>query len=82
MEMIRTEAEVVKYVIITTRDGQLKYVGRWYNPKTDYGYSVKIDRAMMFNNPEAAARAMVRFGINGTIGKIQKHFQLLEEDCL
>lgn len=82
MEMIRTEATVLKYVIIAPRDGRLKYVGRWYNPKTDYGYSVKINGAMMFDKPEAAMRAMERFGINGTIGKIQKHFELLEVDCL
>lgn len=82
MEMLRTEATVVKYVIIAPRDGRLKYVGIRYNPKADYGYSVKINGAMMFDKPEAAIRAMERFGIKGTVGKIQKHFELLEVDCI
>lgn len=78
MEMLRTEAITEKYVIIAQRDGRLKYVGRWYNPKKDYGYSVKVNAAMTFDTPESARRTMERFGLNGSIGKIQKRTELVE----
>lgn len=78
MEMMRTEATITKYVIIAMRDGRLKYVGRWYNPKKDYGYSVKINGAMTFDTPEAARKTMERFGLNGSVGKIQKRIELVE----
>lgn len=78
MEMLRTEATVTKYVIIAPRDGRLKYVGRGYNPKSDYGYSVKINGAMVFETSEAARKAMEYFGLQGSIGKIEKHMELVE----
>ena len=56
MEMIRTEHTTEKYVIIAPRGGRLKYVGRAYNPKHDWGYSVKINGAMMFNTSDAARK--------------------------
>lgn len=76
--MIRTEAIVTKYVIIAPRDGRLKYVGLRYSPKKDYGYSVKINGAMTFDTAESARRAMENFGLEGSIGKIQKHLELVE----
>lgn len=78
MEMIRTEHTTEKYVIIASRDGRLKYVGRAYSPKYDKGYSVKINGAMMFNTSDAARKAMENFGIDGSIGKIKKHLELVE----
>ncbi len=78
MEMLRTEAMVTKYVIIVPKNGQLKYVGRDYNPRHDYGYSVKVNRAIEFNTPDAASRAMENFGLHGCIGKIEKHTELTE----
>lgn len=76
--MFRTEATITKYVIIVMRDRQLKYVGRKYNPRQNYGYSVKINRAMVFETPEDARRAMEKFGLNGSIGKVKKHLELVE----
>ncbi len=78
MEMLREEATVTKYVIIAPRDGRLKYASRDYNPKHDYGYTVKINRAIEFNTPDAARRAMENFGLRGSIGKIEKHTKLVE----
>ncbi len=76
--MLRREATVTKYVIIAPRNGQLKYVGRDYNPKHDYGYTVKINRAIVFNTSDAARHAMEHFGLHGSIGKIEKHTELVE----
>lgn len=78
MELLRTEADVERYVIIAPRNGRLKYVGRRYNPRKDYGYSEKINEAMMFNTKEIAERKMKDFGIAGQVGKIKKHFELVE----
>lgn len=78
MEMLRTEATVTKYVIIAPRDGRLKYVGRGYNPKRGNGYSVKINGAMVFETPEVARKVMEHFGLQGAIGKIKKHTELVE----
>ena len=49
MEYMRTQASIEKFVIITMRDGRKKYVGRRYSFKMDYGYTVKINEAMMFD---------------------------------
>lgn len=78
VEMLRTEATVTKYVIIAPRDGRLKYVGRGYSPKHDYGYTLKINRAIVYNTPDAARNAMKHFGLHGSIGKIEKHTELVE----
>lgn len=78
MEMLRAEATVTKYVIIVPRDGRLKYVSRQYNPRKDYGYSVKINNAMLFEKPEDARKAMENFRLNGHIGKIEKCTELVE----
>lgn len=78
MEMIRTEATIIKYVIMAPRDGRLKYIGRDYSPRHDYGYSVKISSAMMFDKPELAKRFMDRHGIDGMVGKVERHTQLVE----
>lgn len=78
MELLRTEAVVFKYVIMAPRDGRLKYVGRHYNPKKDYGYTVKANGAMEYDTPEAARKAMERFGLSGSVGKIRKHTELVE----
>lgn len=78
MELIRTEHLTEKYVIIASKNGQMKYVGRGYNPKHDWGYSVKINGAMMFNTQDAARNAMINFGIHGNIGKIKKRLELVE----
>ena len=69
---------VTKYVIIVPKNGCLKYVGRDYNPRHDYGYSVKVNRAIVFNTPDAARKAMENFGLHGCIGKIKKHTELTE----
>ncbi len=78
MEYMRTENKTDKYVIITMRDGRLKYVGRDYNPKRNYGYTVKINNARTYDSAEKAANAMIRFNIQGQIGRIQKTFELME----
>lgn len=78
MEMLRTKATVTKYVIIALRDGRLKYVGRRYNPGRDYVYSVKINGAMVFETSEAARKTIEYFGLQGSIGKIEKHMELVE----
>lgn len=78
MEMIRTEHMTEKYVIIAPKDGRMKYVGRGYNPKHDWGYSIKINGAMMFNTSDAARKAMENFGIYGSVGKITKRLELVE----
>lgn len=46
MEMLRTESVTFKFVILAPRDGRLKYVGRYYNPRRDYGYTVKANGAL------------------------------------
>lgn len=78
MEFLRTEAVVFKYVIMAPRDGRLKYVGRHYNQRKDYGYTVKTNGAMEFDTQEAARNAMERFGLSGSIGKIKKLTELVE----
>lgn len=78
MEGIRTEADTVKYVIVVPRGGKSKYVGMRYNPKDDYGYSVKLNGAMMFNTPEAAKRFMEKFGMDGKVGVVEKYARLVE----
>lgn len=60
------------------RDGRLKYVGRHYNPKKDYGYTVKANGAKEYDTQEAAKKAMERFGPDGSVGKIKKHIELVE----
>ena len=78
MEMLRTESVTFKFVILAPRDGRLKYVGRYYNPRKDYGYTVKANGALEYDTEEAARKAMERFGLNGSIGKIKKHIELVE----
>lgn len=78
MEGIRTEADTIKYVIIAPRGEKFKYVGRRYNPKDDYGYSVKLNGAMMFNTSEAARMFMDKFGIAGKVGVVEKYARLVE----
>lgn len=58
MEYMRTQASIEKFVIITMRDGRKKYVGRRYSFKMDYGYTVKINEAMMFDTEKLAERKM------------------------
>lgn len=78
MEYMRTQASVEKFVIITMRDGRKKYVGRKYNFKTDYGYTVKINEAMMFDTEGLAERKMEELRIKGHIGRVVKSFELKE----
>lgn len=78
MEPLRTEVTTTKYVIIAARGGKMKYVGRNYSPKMDYGYTVKLNGAMMFDTEELARRRMDWLGVNGMIGKVQKHLELVE----
>lgn len=77
-ETIRTEASTEQYAIIVPRDGRLKYVGRWYKPRKDYGYTIKVNEAMTFNTLEAVRKAMENFGLHGSVGKIRKHIELVE----
>ena len=69
MEYMRTQASIEKFVIITMRDGRKKYVGRRYSFKMDYGYTVKINEAMMFDTEKLAERKMEELRIKGQIGK-------------
>lgn len=78
MEYMRTQAIVEKFVIITMRDGRKKYVGRKYNFKMDYGYTVKINEAMMFDTEGLAERKMEELRIKGQIGRVIKSFELKE----
>lgn len=78
MEYMRTKTTTTKFVIIAMRDGRLKFVSRYYNPKRDYGYTIKVKDSMVFNHKEAAEKAMERFGITGQIGRIEIHTELKE----
>ena len=79
METIRTEAKSIKYVITAQRGITIKYVGRGYNHKNDYGYTIKLNGAMMFDKPELAERFMEMSGIQGVIRKVEKSMKLREE---
>ena len=78
MEYMRTQASIEKFVIITMRDGRKKYVGRRYSIKMDYGYTVKINEAMMFDTEKLAERKMEELRIKGQIGKVVKSYELKE----
>ena len=78
MEYMRTKASIEKFVIITMRDGRKKYVGRRYSFKMDYGYTVKINEAMMFDTEKLAERKMEELRIKGQIGKVVKSYELKE----
>jgi hypothetical protein len=78
MEYMRTQASTEKFVIITMRDGRKKYVGRRYSFKMDYGYTVKINEAMMFDTEKLAERKMEELRIKGQIGKVVKSYELKE----
>ncbi len=78
MEYMRTRASIEKFVIITMRDGRKKYVGRRYSFKMDYGYTVKINEAMMFDTEKLAERKMEELRIKGQIGKVVKSYELKE----
>lgn len=78
MEYMRTQASIEKFVIITMRDGRKKYVGRRYSFKMDYGYTVKINEAMMFDTEKLAERKMEELRIKGQIGKVVKSYELKE----
>lgn len=78
MEYMRTQVSIEKFVIITIRDGRKKYVGRRYSFKMDYGYTVKINEAMMFDTEKLAERKMEELRIKGQIGKVVKSYELKE----
>lgn len=78
MELMRTETDIEKFVIIAVRDGRKKYLSRRYDPRMNYGYTVKINEAMMFDKKERAEKKMKELGISGQVGRIKKHFELLE----
>lgn len=78
MEYMRTQASIEKFVITTMRDGRKKYVGRRYSFKMDYGYTVKINEAMMFDTEKLAERKMEELRIKGQIGKVVKSYELKE----
>lgn len=78
MEYMRTQASIEKFVIITMRDERKKYVGRRYSFKMDYGYTVKINEAMMFDTEKLAERKMEELRIKGQIGKVVKNYELKE----
>lgn len=78
MEYMRTQVSIEKFVIITMRDGRKKYVGRRYSFKMDYGYTVKINEAMMFDTEKLAERKMEELRIKGQIGKVVKSYELKE----
>lgn len=78
MEYMRTQVSIEKFVIITIRDGRKKYVGRRYSFKMDYGYTVKINEAMMFDTKKLAERKMEELRIKGQIGKVVKSYELKE----
>ena len=78
MEYMRTQASIEKFGIITMRDGRKKYVGRRYSFKMDYGYTVKINEAMMFDTEKLAERKMEELRIKGQIGKVVKSYELKE----
>ena len=78
MEYMRTQARIENFVIITMRDGRKKYVGRRYSFKMDYGYTVKINEAMMFDTEKLAERKMEELRIKGQIGKVVKSYELKE----
>lgn len=78
MEYMRTQASIEKFVIITMRYGRKKYVGRRYSFKMDYGYTVKINEAMMFDTEKLAERKMEELRIKGQIGKVVKSYELKE----
>ena len=78
MEYMRTQASIEEFVIITMRDGRKKYVGRRYSFKMDYGYTVKINEAMMFDTEKLAERKMEELRIKGQIGKVVKSYELKE----
>ena len=78
MEYMRTQASIEKFVIFTMRDGRKKYVGRRYSFKMDYGYTVKINEAMMFDTEKLAERKMEELRIKGQIGKVVKSYELKE----
>lgn len=78
MEYMRTQESIEKFVIITMRDGRKKYVGRRYSFKMDYGYTVKINEAMMFDTEKLAERKMEELRIKGQIGKVVKSYELKE----
>lgn len=78
MEFMRTEADIEKFVIIAVRDGRKKYLGRRYDSRKGYGYTVKINEAMVFDRKERAEKKMEELGIFGQVGRIKKHLELLE----
>jgi len=78
MEYMRTQVSIEKFVIITIRDGRKKYVGRRYSFKMDYGYTVKINEAMMFDTEKLAERKMEELRIKGQIGKVVKSYESKE----
>ena len=55
-----------------------KYVGRGYNPKNDNGYTIKLNGAMMFDTMENAIKTMDWFGIEGSIGEVKRHTELVQ----
>lgn len=78
VEMPMTEHTVTKYVIIVPRGDRYKYVGRGYNPKNDNGYTIKLNGAMMFDTMENAIKTMDWFGIEGSIGEVKRHTELVQ----
>ena len=78
VKMPMTEHTVTKYVIIVPRGNRYKYVGRGYNPKNDNGYTIKLNGAMMFDTMENAIKTMDWFGIEGSIGEVKRHTELVQ----
>ena len=78
VEMPMTEHTVTKYVIVVPRGDRYKYVGRGYNPKNDNGYTIKLNGAMMFDTMENAIKTMDWFGIEGSIGEVKRHTELVQ----
>lgn len=78
MDRLKKEMTTEKYVIIVLRNGERKYLGRGYIPKRDYGYTIKLNGAMMFNTSDAAYRTMEFFGLTGSVAKIEKRLKLVE----
>lgn len=80
MEMLRTEHSSVQYAIAKPKNGRLVYIGRrhYFKRGVEYGCTVKINEAMLFDKPDTARKHMEKYDIDGMVCKVKRTTELLE----
>jgi len=77
---LRTHHSLVKCAIIVKRDGVDKYISKDYFHKHAFQYTVKLNKAMMFEDVYKADRFIEDNNIEGRICGVEMKMKVVDYD--